>query len=78
MFNQTNLWVRLQIDWLVDSKDISLEHEGTKRHGFIRLYFIIVLINVVMKFSHDVAGLRFKVDDDLGGIGITLEESICT
>ena len=35
-----------------------------------------MLINVVMEISLDVVGLMVKLDNDIGGIGISNEESI--
>ena len=55
-----------------------LNHEVTKRHGFLQVYFNIILINVAIKSSLDADNVRVKVGNDLGGIGISYEEAICT
>ena len=64
------------MDWLVDPRGIFLEDEVTERHLFLRVYLHIVFINIAMKRSLDEAFLRVKVDDDLGGIVKSHEESI--
>ena len=52
-----------------------MEHEGTKRHGLLRLQFNIILVNIAMKHFLNVTVLRVKVYKDLDGIGIYHEES---
>ena len=37
-----------------------------------------MVINVSMEGSFDAVGFRVKLYNDLGGIGITHEDSICT
>ena len=58
---------------MVDSRVILFEHKGTKKHGFLRVKFNIIFINVAMKSSLGATGLRVKVDKDFGGIVISHE-----
>ena len=37
--NKSDVGVIIWSDWLVDSRGILLEHEGTKRHVFLRVDF---------------------------------------
>ena len=48
-----------------------MEHEFTKRHGFLWKQFNIILTNLAMEGSFDAEGLSVKVDNNLGEIGIT-------
>ena len=63
---------------MVDSRRIFLDHEGTKIHGFLGVYFYIIFINVTMESYLDVKGLRVKVDYNFGTIVISNERPICT
>ena len=64
------------MDWLVDPRGVFFEDEITERHGFPPVCLHIVFINIAMKRSLDEAFLMVKVDDDLGGIVKSHEESI--
>ena len=76
--NQYDLGFRIWSYWFVYYIGILLYHKDTKRHGFLQVEFNTILINVPMEGSFDMTGFRFKVENDLGGIGMTHEEAIYT
>ena len=49
-----------------------------ERHGFLRVYFNIILINLEMESSLAAVVFRVKVDNELGGIQISHKEAIFT
>ena len=63
---------------MVGSREILLEHEVNNRHGFLRVYFHIIFINVTMKNCLDETEIRVEVNISFGGIGISHEETIFT
>ena len=63
---------------MVDYKGVFLENEGTNRHVLIGLKLYTIFINVSMNSSLDTTCIRFKVDNNFYGIGISQQESILT
>ena len=45
---------------MVDSRGVLFEHEGTKRHGLLRVKFNIIFINESMKKNLGAAVIRVK------------------
>ena len=56
---------------MIYSRGIFLEHEVTKRHELLGVYFYIIFVNVAMKIYLAATGLRVTVDNNLDVIGIT-------
>ena len=63
--NQSDIGVSGWSSWLLESRGILLEHEGTERHGFLHMQFNIILVNALMKISLDMVVIKVKDNNNL-------------
>ena len=57
-------------DWMVDSRGIFLEHEGTGIQVLLRVKFNIMILNVAMVIYFDAAGFRVHVSLSLSPVTV--------